>query len=336
MRLWKVVDDIVSGRRPLPKRVDMEQAIEGVACTYIGDRDVKEIVLYTRCIFDPLNANRTAVPVMLVAISGLGKTKFLEGLRLSMEADVVGANDLTGAGLGMVDHQGQVVAANLSDILAVDEIEKTDTEKIHEVLLPVFEAEPKERVRYATKFRRKTNLLTIGAILKDLAGMTTKGPMGRRRRAIEQLFRRCVLLRLAADQPEDQVEYTRMVLDQARALYAPHELLPPVAKIRLRAFGKVLVRGEVCKHLMRQLGYQLEFEDENWNFEYLQRICPHFHLGEEIEWGRKMQRNITLLAAGRALSRGELLVKKADFEHVGAILVDHAQQLGYWQAQTQL
>ena len=329
MKPEHLVEAIIDGKRKMPHVKNIELAIKGVSPLYIGDAESKEIVAYARAIFDPLNANRTAVPIMLLAKSGLGKTKFLEGLVMSMGADIFGANDITGAGLGMIKH-GQIVSARFSHVIGVDEIEKYEAHNIHEALLPLAEAEDKARVRHAIKFLRETGILMVGVCLKDMGGLRKVGGAERRVHAILQLFRRCVLLKLEADQPEDRDDYTRMILGQTKELYKPKQHLPQSAKDSLAEYGRMFITAEVGKQIMQRLQKKISFEDEDWSFNYVQSRCKGFHLEDSVEWGRKMERNLTLLAAGRALLRGELNVKKEDFTRVGEILCCHAQDLGYW------
>jgi hypothetical protein len=326
-----LVDDIITGKRTFPKPTDIEKAIEGVSPYYVGDKATKEIVAYARAIFDPQRAERTAVPVMCLAKSGLGKTKFLEGLAFSMGADLIGANDLTGAGLGMVK-EGYVVSANFSHVLAVDEIEKYEAKNIAEALLPIAEAERKMRVRNAIKFLRETGVLMIGVCLRNLGNLKEQGGNAQRRfHALEQLFRRCVLVKLEASQPEDQDEYTRLVIGQTKYIYGQHRHNTPEGNSKLEEYGKLFIASEVGKALLKRLNKTFTFEDEDWTFTHLQEATKGFFIGKDVEWGRKMQRNLILLAAGKALTRGEIVIKKEDLERVSGILIAHAKDLGYWE-----
>jgi len=325
-----LINDILEGRRQFPKPTDLDLALDGVSPYYVGDRETKEIVAYARAIFDPEKPDRTAVPIMCLAKSGLGKTKFLEGLAFSMGADLIGANDLTGAGLGMVK-DGYVVSANFSHVLGVDEIEKYESKHIHEALLPLAEAEKKLRVRHAIKFLRDTGVLMIGVCLRNLGELKDQGGQSQRRvHAIEQLFRRCVLLKLEASQPEDQDEYTRLVIGQTKYIYGQHRHNTPQGNTRLEEYGKLFIASEVGKALLKKLHRTFSFEDEKWTFQHLQEATRGFFIGDDVEWGRKMQRNLILLAAGKALTRGEIVIKKEDLERVSSILIGHAKDLGYW------
>lgn len=307
--------------------VDLQKAIEGIVPYYIGDRDVKEMVLYAYCIFDPNRARETRVPIILHARSGMGKTIFLQGLSDSLGARIYGANDLTLAALGMKDAQGNVKYADLGSIVLIDELDKWSGDNISP-LLALFGTEERAAVRYGELFYRQTNSWCIGTLLEDLGGLKDSDSYVRRKLLIEQLLRRSIALRLSSSSKTDIEEYTAEVVDEELLSFRSYGKW----RKRLEAFQALSRRAEVAKSILRS-GAKSFIVDEGDLDEIrglLSERTQRFYISEHVEWGRELQRLVLRLAKGRAIAENRLRIRADDVRYILDILEKHANELGYF------
>lgn len=349
-------------------KIDYERAIEGVSPTYVGDNDVKEIIMYAECVFDSDFAKDSAVPICIRARSGEGKTALLKGLKAGLDfPDPYKKNDLTPAGRGMIKND-ELVVGESGKRVALDELNKWDTDYI-DALLPLVGGESETRTRLGVKFQIPGDAWCISTllILEDYGG----DKYANKRSTLVQFMRRCIQLDVSATQPAERVAISELISDSVSTIYTKIRGLTPDQENCVRELKKVRLKAKMNRELMKNERMNYIFgnnaTEKSEIRKWLTEHCGHYTInffGTEANWSPEMERLIRLLAAGRTFAHSaktivlsvddlnalydpndvktgkinpeHVVIEFDDIKYIAEKLEKHAKKLGYWLTDQQL
>lgn len=298
----------------------------------LGNEGLKELLLAAMCVFDPNYQKQTAIPILVIAQSGGGKSTFFEGLKETFDdmANIYNVDAITPAqAKGTVRGQGKhkrVIQARLPSISLFDELNKWQINYLEGVLVPIFGAEQGVRVREGETFNTSDwRTLPIGTLLPFWQDFEQKGNYLANKKVhdIEQIMRRSLLFRL--DDFEDSGEFLEDYIDRTG-----HKLFGNIEYVKKVDYEANTDRVfDVIKNAHNlgrpKFNTQKQFNEAKAR---LKELAPRILISERVVYDRAFIYNVLKLSVGLARRYNRSTVTLDDVGRIMTILEMHADRLG--------
>lgn len=306
----------------------MRDDLPDIAPAFLGNEALKEIILYSMLQFDDSDVRNTLAPVIVVAESGGGKTELLFSLETGLGRDVSiwGVDSITAPSLKGMMKRGAMKQGVLSRVSAFDEINKWQVNLCEGVLLPVFGGEHGRRMREGEVFDTSSfKTVPVGTLLPGWRDFEGEGKSAARRtHTLEQLLRRCIVMRLESSVEDESMsnEYMQMCFSKTFA--------------NVHYERRVDFSGERRKFL-RTLNYANKTDDVYFELDHLadskkmlNGVRKHIVISENVRYSEEFPKLVLKLAKGRALAYGRDWADYNDVKYIADMLVAHAKRVGMW------
>ena len=307
----------------------MPDDLPDIAPAFLGNETLKEFILYSMLVFDENDVRGTLAPVVIIAESGGGKTELLFSLEggLGPDVSIWGVDSITAPSLKGMMKKGKVSRGLLTRVSCFDEINKWAVNLCEGVLLPVFGGEHGKRMREGEVYDTSSfKTVPVGTLLPKWRDFEGDGKSAARRtHTLEQLLRRCVIMRLESSLENEQMsdEYLQMCMSQVFSNVV-YERKVDFAGHRER-FDRVL------RYAAKTDDVAFDLDDLKKTKKMMNEARKHIVLSENVRYSEEFPKLCLKLAKGRALAHLRDWADYKDMEYIVNMLTAHAKRVGMWE-----